>query len=334
MKKPIVQVIGATGLDLVPGWGPALTRITITDNEGGDADEIEMEFSVSRPLPPPPPEGTRYRVFYGWETGALRDAGLFSSQKPRISFAPDSGWILTISARSADFVDADKEADSEHFDDMTAGAIFKKLAGAAGKSAIVHPSIANVKIPYRLRWQQSRAGFAQDLADELCGALKMANGQWLIRSKGSGETAAGTAMPPIIISSTEVENCDIEADDKPKFKEIDASWFDAESGLQKLAKAAGIGSAATVLSMHQAASQVQAEAKAKAEAMELARMSVTGSASLEGRIEAMAGAPVVLSDFDSWGGYDLTASSIEHEFTFDDSGGWLMTVQIAKQKGS
>jgi len=334
MKKPIVQVIGSSGSDLVPGWGSALTRISITDNEGGDADEIEMEFAVTRPLPPPPAEGTKYRVFYGWEASALRDAGLFSSQKPRIGFSAGNGWVLTVSARSADFVDADKEADSEHFDDMTASEIFERLAKAAGKSAKVHPSIADVKIPYRLRWQQSRAGFAQDLADELGGALKMANGEWLIRSKGSGETAGGSSMPPIIISSDEVENCDIEADGKSKFKEIESSWFDPDLGLQKLAKAAGIGSAATAFSMHQAASQGQAEAKAKAEAMELARMSVTGSATVEGRVDAMAGAPVVLSNFDSWGGYDLTAPSIEHEFTFDDSGGWVMTVQIAKQKGS
>lgn len=334
MKKPIVQVIGTSGSDLVPGWGTALTRITITDNEGGDADEIEMEFAVARPLPPPPPEGTKYRVFFGWEAGALRDAGLFSSQKPRIGFSPGNGWVLTVSARSADFIDADKEADSEHFDDMTAGAIFQKLAKAAGKRAKVHPSIANAQIPYRLRWQQSRAGFAQDLADELGGALKMANGQWLIRAKGSGETASGSSMPPIVISSQEVENCDIEADGKSKFKDVESSWFDPDLGLQKLAKAAGIGSAATAYSLHQAASEGQAEAKAKAEAMELARMSVTGSVTVEGRIDAMAGAPVILTDFDAWGGFDLTAPSIVHEFTFDDSGGWVMTVQIAKQKGS
>ncbi len=334
MKKPIVQVIGSSGFDLVPGWGSALTRIVITDNEGGDADEIEMEFAVSKPLPPPPPEGTKYQVLFGWELGGLRNAGLFSSQKPRIGFSAGNGWTLTISARSADFVDADKEGDSEHFDDMTAGAIFEKLAKAAGKAAKVHPSIANVQIPYRLRWQQSRAGFAQDLADELGGALKMADGQWLIRAKGSGETASGTSMPPIVIASSEVEQCDIEADGKPKFKDIESAWFDPEIGLQKLAKAAGIGRAATAYSLHQAASEGQAEAKAKADAMELARMSVTGSATLEGRVNAMAGAPVILSDFDSWGGYDLTAPSIEHEFTFDDSGGWMMTIQIAKQKGS
>ena len=334
MKKPIVQVFGSSGSDLVPGWGSALTRIVITDNEGGDADEIEMEFAVSKPLPPPPPEGTKYRVFFGWELGALRDAGLFSSQKPRIGFSAGNGWILTISARSADFVDADKEADSEHFDEMTAGEIFEKLAGAAGKSAKVHPSIADVKVPYRLRWQQGRVGFAQALADELGGALKLANGEWLVRSKGSGETASGTSMPPIVISSDEVEQCDIEADGKSKFKDVEASWFDPDLGIQKLAKAAGIGSAATAFSLHQAASQGQAGASAKAQAMEMARMSVTGSATLEGRVDAMAGAPVILTDFDSWGGFDLTAPSIEHEFTFDDSGGWSMTVQIAKQKGS
>lgn len=334
MRKPIVQVIGQTGTDLVPGWGSSLTRISITDNEGSDADEIEMEFSVSPPFQAPPAEGTKYRVFYGWDAGRLRDAGLFTSQKPRLSGDADGGALLTIGARSADFIDADKEADSEHFDDTTAGAIFTSLAARAGKSAIVHPSVASVSIPYRLRFQQSAVGFAQALADELGGALKLAGGKWLVSVKGGGETASGGQMPAIVVSFDEAINFDLESDGHPKFKTVDARWFDAGLGVNALASASGIGSAARAFFLHPAPSEKEAASRAKAEALELARMSVTGSVEIIGRVDAMAGAPVDLDGFDAWGGYDLVASSISHEITFDESGGWLMTIELTKRKAA
>ncbi len=127
-QKPVVQVIGQSESDLIPKWGSSLLAVRFTDNEGGDADEIEFDFSVTLPLQAPPAEGTRYRLLYGWEAGALRDAGSFTYQNSRISFSADHGWVLTITARSADFVDADKAEETEHFEEMTAGEIFSRLA--------------------------------------------------------------------------------------------------------------------------------------------------------------------------------------------------------------
>lgn len=329
MRKPIVTVMGPSGLDLIPGWGPALTRVSYTDNDGGEADEIEIEFAAEAPFQAPPAEGTRYRLSYGWSSGGLRDAGEFTFQSASLGGDAEGGYLLTIVARSADFVDADKSADSEHFDDMTAGEIFQKLAGDAGKSAIVDPSIASIKIPYRLRHQQSALGFAQELAEELGATLKLADGKWLLPARGSGKTASGTTLPPIALDYGQVLSFDLTSEGRPKFKEVNASWFDPQAGIAKIETAAGIGKAATLFGLHPAASADEAKVRGKADATELARASVSGTLTVEGDPDAMAGAPVILTGFGGWSGHDLVAPSIRHDFTFDDQGGWIMNVAVA-----
>ncbi len=329
MRKPVVRVIGQSGNDLVPGWGDALTRITYSDAEGGDADEIEMEFSVAPPFPDPPAEGTQYRLLYGWADDALRDAGLFTFQSASINFDAESGWLMPIVARAADFVDADKSGDSEHFDETTAGEIFRKLASGAGRSAIVHPSIADIEIPYRLRHQQSAVGFAQELADEIGGSLKLADGKWLVTAKNSGETAAGSTMPPIEIDIETLVGAGINAEARSKFKDVEAGYFDPEKGVPLFETAAGSGRTARAIVLHPAGSVGEAKARSRAEATDLDRAEVSGSLTVEGDPDAMAGAPVRLLGFGGWSGRDLVASSIQHEFDFSESGGWLMTVETA-----
>lgn len=334
MRKPVVQVIGQSGSDLIPGWSQLLKSVRFTDNEGGDADEIEFEFVAQIPFQDPPADGTQYQLLYGWEGEALRDAGTFTYQSASLDGGADTGWTIKVVARSADFVSGDKDEDSEHFDDKTVGEIIKSLASRAGRSAKVHPSIANIKLPYRLRWQQSGVGFAQDLADELGGTLKLANRQWLVTMKGSGETASGTPIPPIDVPFEATFHGGLTAEAKTKYQDVQASYFDPDKGISKLEKSGGLGRSANAFALFPASFADQAKALSGARALDLGRSSISGSVTLEGSTGAMAGAPLNMSGWGGWGGQGLIAQSIEHEFTFDDSTGWTMTIQTAKQKVS
>ncbi|CAH0339560.1 contractile injection system protein, VgrG/Pvc8 family [Rhizobium sp. CECT 9324] len=335
MKRPVVRVIGQSGNDLIPSWSERLLAVRFTDNEGGEADEIEIDLSVTPAEADPPAEGTEYRLFYGWEASALKDAGTFTYQNAGLTFdAEGGGWVLTIVARSADFVDAEKSADSEHFEETTAGEIFKKLASDVGKAAKIHPSLAAITIPYRLRMQQSAVGFAQALAEELGGTLKLAKGQWLLTMKNSGETAGGSAIPPIFLSADNVSACDLNTEASPKHGKVEVSHFDEEKGFSLLEAVTGLGKAARFVSLHPAPSLDEAKVRSKAQALELSRETITGSVTVDGDPAAMAGAAVMLTGFGSWNGHDLVAPSIQHEFTFDDSGGWQMTVECAARTQS
>lgn len=333
MKKPVVRVLGQSGSDLIPGWGATLESVTYTDNEGGEADEIEIVFNVSPPFPRPPAKGTRYTLNYGWSSDALRDAGEFTFQSASLNKSAGDAWTMAITARSADFVDADKTADTSHFEDTTAGEIFRKLAKETGKAAVVDPDVAAVKIPYRLRFGQSALGFGQALADEIGGSLKLAGGKWIVTAKGASKTASGKAMPPIVVPIEQIMDAGVSTEGRADTKEIDAGYFDADAGRWITEKASGKGKSSRSSVLHPSASAGQAKARGKAEATDLARATISGSLTVEGDVNAMAGAPLMLPGFEEWAGSDLTAGAISHSFTFDESGGWLMTVEIAAKGG-
>lgn len=334
LRKPIVRIIGQSGSDLFPTWsGKGLISASFLDNDGGEADEIEFEFSISPPFPDSPADGTKYRFLYGWSENSLRDAGLFTYQSDRLGGDPESGYTMAITARSADFVDADKKESSEHFDDKTAGEIFRLLASRSNKRAIIDPSIENVRLPYRLRWRQSPTAFAQDLASELGGTVKYANNTLLVPRRNSGQTASGQTLPTIIIPFRENHSFEISSEAKGKFKDSSTGWFDPVAGFGKFFDATSIGAASRYVALHPARSEAEAEMAGKAQIAEEARASVSGSFEADGDPDAMAGAPAKLQGYGaSRDAADLVASSIQHTFTFDDGGGWIMSVEVANRE--
>ncbi|MDH0908801.1 hypothetical protein N5C66_05730 [Rhizobium pusense] len=329
MKTPIVRITGQSGNDLIPKWKPLLESVTYTDNEGGEADELQIKFVVAPPFPPPPQKGTRYILDYGWVATRLRNAGLFTYQNSSLDKSAGDAWTMTITARSADFVEADKSADLEHYENTTAGKIFEKLASEAGKSAVIDAEIAKIEIPYRLRLNQSAIGFGQALADEVGGSLKLAGGKWIVTAKSSGRTATGSALATIIISPDVVFDAGLSSEGRPEYGTVATGYFDEDAGAWVEEKAAGKGKASRASVLYPAPSAVEAKVRSKTEATDLARATVAGSLTIEGDVDAMAGAPLSLPGFGQWAGSALSAGTISHTFTFDESGGWLMTVEIA-----
>ncbi len=335
MRKPSVRVIGQSGLDLFPGWGSSLISVTYTDYDGGEADELEFAFAVSPPFQDSPAEGTKYRFFYGWDGWPLRDAGEFTYQSDTLSGDAEGGYVMTIVARASDFIDADKAAETEHFDDKTAGEIFQSLAERAGKQAVIHPDIASVTLPYRLRLNQSLSGFANELAEELGGTLKFGGGKLLVPKRNGGQTASGQQLPAITIPFKEQFAFDISSEGRGRYQDVETGFFDPLKGVQKLFKASSIGKASRFLGLHPARSESEAELAGKAQSAELARGSITGSFDTDGSDEAMAGAPVRLSGFgSSRDALALVASSIAHTISFEDGGGWTMTVEVGMREGT
>lgn len=332
MREPVIQIMGQAGKDLVGRWRPSLVSVSLVDHDGGEADELTIVFAVDPPFPPVPPKNTPYACAFGWRGGPLRDAGSFTVQSTSISGDAESGYLLTVTCRSADF-DKLKEMGSGHFEDTTAGDIIKKIASEAGLSAKVDETIGATKIPYRLRWAQSSGGFITELAGDLGGTMKVANKTLLVSKRNSGKTAGGSDMPTIKIDFSETGPIELTIEGRPEFKESSSGWFDPLEGLLKFVDGTSVGDAARLMLLHPAASEDEAKKAGEAQAAEQARSSVSGSITIEGRIDALAGAPVSLTGFGGDAdGLPLVAPTITHDFTFDDSGGWLTTVELESRK--
>ena len=81
-RRPIVQVIGGGGRNLIPAWGMDLLGITITDQAGYESDEAIFTFRA----PPfdPPPRGARYTIRAGWADDALAMTGIYTVSGTRL----------------------------------------------------------------------------------------------------------------------------------------------------------------------------------------------------------------------------------------------------------
>jgi phage protein D len=152
----------------------------------------------------------------------------------------------------------------------------------------------------------------------------------LMPKRSGGNSASGQELPTIAVTFDHVISFEISPAGRGKFKDVDAPYFDPMEGIQKLFEAAGIGDLSRFLGLHPAHSAKEAS---KAQAGELGRGTISGSVTMEGSDGAMAGAPVSLSGFGACrDGLNLVASSIQHEWSFDEGGGWLTTIEPANRK--
>ncbi|CDZ67577.1 Phage late control protein D3 [Neorhizobium galegae bv. orientalis] len=253
--------------------------MSFTDNDGGDADDFEIEFAVSAPFPASPAEGTRYQLFYGGEGGWLRNGGQFTYQSDSLTGDAESGYLRNVVARSADFVDADKASDTEHFEKITVGEIVNQVASKTGK------------------------------------------------------TASGQELPAIAVAFDQVISFEISSEGRGKFKDVEAPYFDPLEGGSEALEGGRHRRAVPVPWPPSGTLRRGGKSRKQAQAGELGRGTISGSVTMEDSDEAMAGAPVNLSGFGaSRDGLDLVASSIQHEWSFDEGGGWLMTIELANRK--
>lgn len=334
-RRPIVQIMGPAGRDLVGLLGSNLAGVTIVDQAGGESDTMDIRVRVSMPAPAGPAKGTRYAPSMGWDAAGLRPAGIYTVQTVTLGGDPDQGHEMVIQCRAADFVDKLKEVDSENFDEMTAGDMFSRIASRAGTTAVVDPQIASIQIPYRLRWKEPAGDFIEQLAQELGGTIKIAGGKIAVLKRGAGRSASGKALPPIRIDFADCYGFEVSIEQRGLYEKSDGGWFDVLDGIEKLEAGRGLGSLSRYLPVHIFATKEQAKLAADAAGHEEGRKSISGSFDIPGNLSATAEAPVVCSGFGpDIDGASMTAACVTHDITFDEEGGWVTTVEVENREAA
>jgi uncharacterized protein len=325
-RKPFVSITGPSGGNLVDRLADRLSYVQIVDQAGAESDTLDFEVRIRRPFPAGPAKGTRYQASIGWDAAGSRVTGTYTVQTAGISGDAESGWSMRVHCRAADYLDEMKKVDSEHFDDMSAGDIFRKLAGG---NVVVDPEIASIQIPYRLRWNQPAIDFADQLASELGGTMKVAADRLLVMKRGGGRSATGAAFPPVIIRFEDVIGGGLEKEERGAFRELQGAWFDPVRGIRQLAEATGLGDLSRFMPVHPFQNEAQAAVAAEAFGKEEARKAATGSIDMPGNPEATAEAPVRLIGFGpDFDGLKLVCAAATHEVTFDEGGGWTTTIEL------
>jgi phage protein D len=331
-RRPIVRVWGPSGRDLAGIWGQSLVSVKVTDNRGYESDTAEIVLRAEPPGWSFPPKGTLYRVELAWADGGPAFVGQYTVQRVGGGGDPGSGTTLRVTCRAADMVDKLKEVGSTHYDQKTAGDIFKDIASKAGLSAVVAPEIAGIQLPYRLRWQQSAIDFATALGDDVGAMVKAQMGRLVVTKRGEGKSAGGSALPPVEVRYDPNYRFEAEIEPRPQYSEMGGDWYDPAQSERKREKVQPGYSAGRHALMHPYPSQGEAKLGAEAAGREHGRNSGSGSFEMPGNPLAVAEAPVICSGFGAdIDGTEWVCSSAEH--VVEPEKGWITTVQV-ETKGS
>lgn len=265
-----------------------LVSATIHDAPGQEADRVTFKFDDTGNEIPIPSLGAVASVRFGYRDGTAQKMGVFRIEKPVIEGGA-SGEFISMSGRPVDVRTDIKEPVSEHFDDMSIGAIVEELAKRHGFDAKVSPELASIRLPYTARLNQGTDDFLTRLADRVGAIFTPKGGKFLFLTPGS--------FAPLTISKFECESWSFEIEPRPLFGKTEAGWFDRAQGQTKYeAHSTGLKGPSKRL-RNSFASQAEAKAAAKAEGERLSRATGSGTLDMAGRPDIMADRPIATIDF-------------------------------------
>ena len=181
------------GQDMTDGMRPFLTGITVSDKDGTASDTCSLDFDDAGGQLRLPQDGARVQVF-------LQAVQIFEGtvDSVRSSGSRGGGRTLQVSAKGFDAKGKVKEPQSHHMDDATLQQFLDKAAGNAGLTMVVDPAFAEIKRDYWAADASSFLHLGQKLARELGGTFKIRGDKAVLAKRGTGESAAGGAMPTVI----------------------------------------------------------------------------------------------------------------------------------------
>jgi len=330
-RRPLLEVRNvSTGKDIMPQLKGLWTNVTITDNDGKESDTAEITCIYRKGMALPA-KGDAYDVFMGWADEGLVLQGRFTVQKISRNGSPQEGHKLVIQLRAADYVDRLKAESTQHYDEGTTfGSLMDDLGKQAGLEVVVPAGLRQVKLGYRLRYQQSPIDFAAEVAEELGAGVKPAGGKLIVTARGEGQSASGRDLDVIEIRYRRAYSYDIEIEPRPAVGKVAAAWQDPDTGKRRYTKEdTGMDGPIRVLD-HPYRSEDEAKQAAKAEAREQAFNTGEGYFLCPGLPKARAGATIVASGFGEPIDGNWKADSVEKTINADE--GFHTTVNITSDK--
>lgn len=224
-----VLILQKGGVDLMPGLDPYFLSATFADSVGGDNDSLTVELDDEGRQLPLPQEDDLLIALAGYRESSIARLGAFKVQ------GWESGWesgpeTMTMTARAATYTGKVKAGGLKHWDDKPLGDILKDTATAAGLQISIDPALAQIKVPYALRWEASPIDFATRIAEEFGGVVKPGGEKLAVIKRGSGKGASGAALPVIRIQRLGCSGWRIKGEPRPRHGDIAASWHNPKTG--------------------------------------------------------------------------------------------------------
>ncbi|WP_438852484.1 contractile injection system protein, VgrG/Pvc8 family [Brevundimonas nasdae] len=179
------------GRDISATARPRLSRLTLTEKRGDEADELEIVLTDEDGKLAFPSPGAAMTLAIGLGDD-LVEKGRFTVDEFEWSGPVD---VLTIRAHAADFTADLSTRRDRSWRDTTLGQVIDAVAGPAGLQPRVDPDLASIALSLVAQSRDSDLALLRRLGREHDAVATVKNGRLLFARIGRGRTASGAQIP-------------------------------------------------------------------------------------------------------------------------------------------
>lgn len=314
--RPVWRVT-VKGQDVSSRIAPRLVSLTITDNQGGQSDEVEIVVSDHDGALTLPETGDPITVAIGWQASAdtwgnpgtsgqdrngppppmpplgLIDKGAYTITAVEYSGAPDT---ITIRAHAANLIDTLRDVKDRSWHKTTVGVIVRSIAAQNSLKVSIDKEIETRKIAHADQAQESDVSFLRRLGQQMDCLCSVKNDTLLFSQARKAQTPSGKPLPPITITRSSGDQHRWARADRDAYSGVKAFYNNVKRGTRSSVVAGISGRAKTLRQTF--ASQQDALAAARAEWLRIQRGIYSFDITLAyGRADLMPQRPVIVRGY-------------------------------------
>lgn len=219
--------IMVAGQDATGAVGDRLLSLTVTDNDGGVADQVVIDLDNRDGRIAMPDREAKLEVSLGFKGQALAFMGVFAvdgvgGEGPAAS--------MRITATAADLKSDIRSPRTRAWEGKTLSDIVRTIAGEAGLKPVVGASVAGAAWDYLAQTAESNLNFLTRIAATLDATAKPAGGALIVQRRGEGKTAAGDVLTPPVITPARLSRWTWSLDGREVYGAVEALWSDTGTG--------------------------------------------------------------------------------------------------------
>ncbi|UII65644.1 phage late control D family protein [Xanthomonas translucens] len=218
------------GEDLTARIAPRLIDLSLTEDRGGEADQLDLRIHDHDGKMSLPRRGVTLTVAIGWKDSGLVEKGTFEVDEVEYSGSPD---VITIRARSANLTQSLRNRRERSWHATTLGAVIRGIAGEHGLTARVASSLAGIALPHLDQANESDANFLTRLGKRFDATATVKNGTLIFSPIGTGKTASGKELPTLTLTRRDGDQHRYSVADRDAYSGVRAYWNDKKGARRK-----------------------------------------------------------------------------------------------------
>lgn len=313
-------IVTLDGKDLTGKIRPRLISLSISEQRGGEADQLDIQLDDSDGRLAIPAPGAVLAVSLGWKQGTGVTPGLIHKGTFKVDEISHSGPpdVISLKARSADFTADIRQRREQNWQGVTLDTILREIAGRCGLSLRVGGDLAAIPVASLTQSRQSDIAFLKSLGDRYDAVATIKAGCLIFARKGAGATASGKTLPNLTIARADGDRHSWTRQTRTDYAGVTASWHDNGAAKRKTVTSGEKVGSKRLRKVY--ATELDAKQAAEAERARLKRMPATMDLGLAlGRADAAPEQRVTLTGFkDAINAQSWLITGVDHRL--DQSG--------------